>query len=437
MRDETSPADRPGPTLEPERLQLALQTFATEFLLYITPRGELVATDRSFPLGYDPADRLGHHIGEHIHPDDLPHLFDVIERARATAGFEETVRARARDADGNWRLFEATVLDAGRHPDLQGAVVRVREVDGHAPPVAVAADAAAASAAHEAAERFHSLAEALPLGILSADARGYVVFCNDAAQHIFNLPADALVGRGWEDAVARDDRVAVQAAVREVVTTGSTQHLPFRIDTGAQPRWVQGRWVPMGDRRRRTGWVLTLEDVTERRRAESQLAWQATHDALTGLPNRMLLEDRLRQAVARLRRDVRTVTVLFIDLDQFKDVNDRYGHRTGDQVLVEIAGRLPTALRSVDTVARLGGDEFVAVCEDLPAEDLPDVVERIATVVRVPVLVASSAVEVGTSIGVATTTDPEAGFTDLIAWADQAMYREKLERRGGGAQARS
>ena len=142
----------------------------------------------------------------------------------------------------------------------------------------------------------------------------------------------------------------------------------------------------------------------------------------------MLLEDRLQQACARLRNDGDAVSVLFIDLDQFKSVNDTYGHTVGDQVLVEIAARLRQVVRSVDTVARLGGDEFVAFCEALPEQEVREVAQRIRDSIGIPLMIRGEAVRIGASIGVESTNDPTVTFDELLARADRAMYREKPPR---------
>lgn len=407
-----------------ERIRAALHRYATEFLLLLTPKGELVASSAPAALGYRGDERVGHHIAEHLHPDDLPVVYDIIERARATKGFEEKVSVRAQRADGSWGWFEATVIDATDDPDLRGAVLRVREVTEE-----VDAEERAAADARPAPDRFLSLAEALPLGILSADARGAVVFCNEAAQQILNLDADQLYGRAWEGAVHPEDLPGVVHAAGNVVVLGQRAQVTFRVQTGLFPRWAHATFVPLGDDRRNTGWIATIEDITDRRRAESRLAHQATHDPLTNLPNRTLLEDRLGQACGRLRRGSQSVTVFFIDLDLFKDVNDRFGHRAGDQVLVEVARRLGEATRDVDTVARLGGDEFVVVCENLPLSEVGGVATRIEDVLSVSMLLGGEAVRLGASVGSITTTDAAAEPGQLLAEADQDMYRQKERRR--------
>ncbi|MCX7620095.1 MAG: sensor domain-containing diguanylate cyclase [Acidimicrobiales bacterium] len=406
-------------------IKRALRNYATEFVLLLTPRGELVSTSEDEVLGYADGERAGRHIAEHLHPDDLPLVFDLIERARATPGFEETLRVRARRKSGDWGVFEATVIDATAHPVLRGAVLRVRDVTAEIP----GSSSGPLADTDERGDRFLSLAEMLPLGILSADARGYVVFCNEAARQIFNLPEDQLLGRGWERSLNAGDLTDVADAAGSVVRTGIPQQVTFRVETGLFQRWAHAKFMPLGRRSRPGGWIATIEDITDRRRAESQLAFQATHDPLTGLPNRMLLEDRLRQACGRLRRGSGSVTVLFIDLDGFKDVNDNFGHKTGDQVLMEVARRLRRVIREIDTVARLGGDEFVVVCEQLPEQDVALVIDRIEEALAVPMLVSNQRLVVGASIGVACTQDPRTEIDELLGQADQDMYRVKGVRR--------
>jgi diguanylate cyclase (GGDEF)-like protein/PAS domain S-box-containing protein len=409
-------------------VRAALEEYSKEFLLLLSARGELVAASTDEALGYRGDERAGHHIAEHLHPDDLPRVFDLIERARSTTGFEETVTMRARRADGSWGTFEATVIDAMGNPALRGAVVRVREVDPRVQDD-LPAQAEVVESTGVPPDRFFSLAESLPLGILSADARGYVVFCNEAAQQILNLPVEQLLGYGWEKAIHGEDLPDVVTAAGGVLVSGHQHQITFRVQTGLFPRWAHAKFVPLGTATRRSGWIATVDDVTDRRRAESRLAHAATHDPLTGLPNRNLLDDRLHQACGRLRRGSESVTVLFVDLDNFKGVNDNYGHAAGDRVLIEVANRLLKVVREVDTVARLGGDEFVIVCENLTDEEEERLIDRIDSALGVPLIVDRDRLKMVASIGSAVTHEPLADSNDLLAQADQSMYRVKQLRR--------
>ena len=405
-------------TSTPEDLQRALRAHSSEFLLAVEADGTVVSSSQDVVLGYT-LDRLGSHVGEFLHPDDLPSLFEVVGRARSIPGYRDRIQIRARHADGSWRMLDVAIFQVNEPTDshLVGrAVLRVRDITDEA--------VWTGAAPVEGADRFLSLAEALPMGILSADPRGWVVFCNEATEEIFNLPAEQLVGHGWERLIHPDDRSEVISAGTEVIRSAQPQQVMFRIQTGLFIRWAAARFVPLGPDQP-TGWIATVDDVTDRRRAESELAHQATHDPLTGLPNRVLLEDRLQQACARLHDSAEAVSLLFIDLDGFKSVNDTFGHTIGDQVLIEVARRLRRIVRSVDTVARLGGDEFVAFCEALPEREVREVVQRLHDAIGIPLMINGEAIRVGASIGVEATRDPHATFDDLLARADQAMYREK------------
>jgi diguanylate cyclase (GGDEF)-like protein/PAS domain S-box-containing protein len=169
-------------------------------------------------------------------------------------------------------------------------------------------------------------------------------------------------------------------------------------------------------------WYAAAKDVTDR----IWLERQALHDPLTKLPNRVLLMDRARQALTRLRRSNGPIAMLFIDLDGFKAINDNLGHAVGDHLLISVAERLAEMLRDSDTVARLGGDEFVILAEDLDGDaEALAVAERVLHALEEPFLVGSAEVSMLASVGVSVSHDPEAQPEDLLREADVAMYRAK------------
>jgi diguanylate cyclase (GGDEF)-like protein len=176
--------------------------------------------------------------------------------------------------------------------------------------------------------------------------------------------------------------------------------------------------------------LALLRDVTERLLADAEMAYRATHDPVTGLPNRYLFDDRLRQALARDRREPKTtLAILFCDIDGLKSINDQYGHAVGDEVLVEAAKRIAGVVRPSDTASHLGGDEFVLLCEDVDDAGAAAVADRVSAAFDAPMHVDGAELTVGISVGVAVTTDPDATPADLVAEADHAMYRSKQRRR--------
>jgi diguanylate cyclase (GGDEF)-like protein/PAS domain S-box-containing protein len=179
-----------------------------------------------------------------------------------------------------------------------------------------------------------------------------------------------------------------------------------------------------------SGWIAVAVDLTERRTAEEEARNLALHDPLTGLPNRRLLLDRLNRALSRDSRPGELVGLLFCDLDQFKLVNDEYGHAGGDRLLHDVARRLEHQARAGDTVARVGGDEFVIVLERLASpDDATHTAERIRAALAQPIRAGEQEMHVTCSIGVAVAADGATDVDSLLAHADAAMYRAKQEGR--------
>jgi diguanylate cyclase (GGDEF)-like protein/PAS domain S-box-containing protein len=171
----------------------------------------------------------------------------------------------------------------------------------------------------------------------------------------------------------------------------------------------------------------TLATALARLRDEERMRHEAVHDPLTGLANRTLLRDRLEHALARSERETGATAVLFVDLDNFKRVNDEHGHAAGDAALVELGRRLQTAVRPGDTIARMGGDEFVALCEDVSEESALTVGRRLLEAIQLPFMSGGVEHELSASVGIALGhSDPDA----LLANADTATYRAKAAGRG-------
>lgn len=328
--------------------------------------------------------------------------------------------------DGGAEAMTVEAIDATDVADLDGWVLRLRPVTAAPSPPPAGGPIRAT-----VANRFDSLAEAMAAGILVGDAVGRVDYANPAARELLWRTDHDLQGEGWLDAVTADDRGAVRAATERVRVGGTTEVVAFRVDVVGLTRWLSARFnAVVSDTGRPDGWIAILNDVTDDRATTDELARRATHDPLTGLPNRTLLDDRLGQAVARSVRSQRPLAVMFLDLDGFKEINDRHGHQVGDELLRGVADRLRTGLRAEDTAARLGGDEFVVIAEGVSPTDAREVALRLATMVGRPLTIGDVELTVRVSIGVAWsapgTTDP----ARLVDQADQAMYEAKRSGRG-------
>jgi diguanylate cyclase (GGDEF)-like protein len=171
-------------------------------------------------------------------------------------------------------------------------------------------------------------------------------------------------------------------------------------------------------------------DIRELKRAQRQLEHQATHDALTMLPNRQLFHEMGEQALARADRDGTTVAVLFLDLDRFKHVNDTHGHPVGDELLIEVAHRLRDSVRRGDVIARFGGDEFAVCCEHPAGQvEMLDLADRLIVALSEPAQLGNVTAEVGVSIGIAIGAGNRVTIDNLIRDADVALYQAKEQGR--------
>ena len=353
------------------------------------------------------------HVAERVHPDDLPAVLDLLARARHAAGLEEAVVVRARHKDGSWRRLEVTVFSRTTIP----------------PWTPVCCGCARSTTSRQSSLRPRSassrLAEALPVGVLSADAEDFLVFTNDAALGLFKAGFDQLRGRGWLEQIHPDHRDAVKQAI---VTARSTRRQTQTTLTTVndEPSWLQLLVVPLAKGDRYVGWVATVEDVTDRLSAERELAHRATHDPLTGLPNRWLVMDRLQQALARCVPGRAGVCRRIRRPRRSQSTQRAHGHAAGDAILVDAAHRIQRAFRAARYRRAIGGDEFVVVSERGDDCEGDDLAERLRNILDYEFTYAASSLRVTASVGLASSDDPTVTPEQLLAAADAVMYRHKF-----------
>jgi diguanylate cyclase (GGDEF)-like protein/PAS domain S-box-containing protein len=397
-----------------EELFLALSQRASDAAVVLDAKGRLLYASPAVEhvLGYDPVrDVVGELGWDFVHPEDEPRLRAVFERLVARGG-TDTLTIRVRDRSGAWRWVEETatnLLDTA----VAGVVCNLRDVTEQVE---------AERALRESESRFRAIAETAHEGIWAVAPDGRTLYANARTGELLGLPVAELYERPVADVLGPD------AAARlhdHLPTAGAERHeLTYPHPDGAPRRLLVATSPLRGADGETEGSLAMVSDVTERRRAEEELRRAALHDALTGLPNRALLLDRLEHALAR--ESIGTA-VLFVDLDQFKLVNDSRGHAAGDVLLVAAAERLRRAVRPGDTVARFGGDEFVVVCEDVVEAQAVDLAAEALAALEEPLLLDDGVVHVSASVGVA--VSPAASGDDLLRYADTAMYAAKAAGR--------
>jgi diguanylate cyclase (GGDEF)-like protein/PAS domain S-box-containing protein len=415
-------------------------------------------------LGYREDARVGQNVFELIHPDDV---------AEVRARFGEHLAGLAQGAgfgfrflaaDGTWRNIEALANNLLDDPAVGGVVFNCRDVtertraEGQLAGQAQVLDLIARDA--PLMETLDALAKVIEAE--ASGARCAILLLDDVAETLTVAAAPSLIDVGLHEA----DGLVLGPEAGASGTAAFRREPVISADVARDPLWRESRQVALA-RGIRAAWstpiiaadgdpvlgVLTvyfdeprrpgpaeegllelaahLADIAiERSHAQTQLAHQAAHDALTGLPNRVFFLDRIALALARTQRSRSSVAVLFLDLDRFKFINDSLGHDAGDRLLVALGKRLQEVIRPGDTVARFGGDEFTILCESIADEaHALAIAERVAHVATAPFPLNDAEVFVTMSIGIALASGSRSRPESLVENADAAMYRAKA--RGG------
>ena len=406
-----------------ERFRLVVEGVRDYAIFALDPAGRVASWNEGARRikGYEAEEIIGEHFSRFYPEEDVQRGKPERELEVALAeGRVEDEGARVRkDGSRFWANVVITALrdGAGR---LRGFSKVTRDITERKN---------AEEALKKSEKRFRSLVQNASdlISVLGVD--GTVLYESPSIERMLGYGSEDLVGKNALDFIHPDDRPRILRAFARLSEEGKANpyvEYRFRHEDGSW-RHMESSGANLLDEPSVGGIVVNSRDVTERKLLEERLVHQALHDPLTALPNRALLLDRLGHALERADRDEACVAVLFLDLDDFKVVNDSLGHEAGDKLLVEAAERLAGCLRPGNTLARLGGDEFVVLLEDVRGRgEAAGTATRIAEALREPFsLGAHEEVFVSTSIGVAVGTTDEGLPDDLLRRADMAMYEAK------------
>ena len=341
------------------------------------------------------------------HPREIQSLFATVNHMIA--------QMRSRTEDLEHRVAERTTALQATNVELDASLARLQR---------------ARDEAEEAQQQYASLFEQNPDSVLSLDSQLHLVSTNPACERLFGYGADELIGGSLKPLIATEDREIITEQLRLV---GQGKPRDFEISVIRRDGLhvaVAVTALPMVIKGSIAGVYCIAKDVTERRRTAAALEHQALHDALTGLPNRTLLNDRLERVIIAHQRSERGLALLVMDLDHFKDVNDTLGHQTGDELLRQVAARLQTTLRTSDTIARLGGDEFAILLPSVRVQGGVGVAQKVLKALEQPFTVDGQELTIAASLGIAACPDHGVDPETLLRRADVAMYVAKRNKGG-------
>ncbi len=368
---------------------------------------------------------------ERIHPDDLQHVLDNVDRQdQGDASFDALeYRERTRDGSYVWILSRGKPVEW----DENGKAVRTLGTDTDITRLKTIELELAAEK-----ERLRVTLDSIADGMISTDESGHVVFMNPAAEQLTGYASADAVGREVRAIFRLRDGVTGEVQdcpVAICLATDKTAHLDDDMilvgKTGSE-RDIRCTAAPVRmPSGKLTGAVLVFQDVTQSRAMQRELAHSATHDDLTGLPNRAAFERALNGAIASAQDGNRRHCLLYIDLDRFKPVNDNAGHAAGDALLKQVAQTIRGSCRSHDVAARIGGDEFAVLLHDCPAEVGQRIAEKVVPAIGALAFGwAGRSYHIGASVGLTMVTSEPASSLGFMGEADAACYAAKARGRG-------
>ncbi len=391
-----------------------------DLVLVVAADGKILGCSASVTpiLGYEQDELVGRSAAELLHPDDFVRTIEEYAADSARFGATRSYRRRFAHKNGTYTVFETARQNL---IDSDGfSIVTARDFTEQ---VAIELER------DRVTQGLEALATSAPIAIYRLDQNQECIFVNDRWTELTGQTMDDAIGTGYLAVVNRRDLIQLSEIANSELMGGSAEIRMHPITGGT--RFVVSRWARLVDNGCGVGIVGTLEDITQQKTLEARLLHQATHDSLTGLPNRVIINEHLTKAIERAKRNSEVVTVVFCDLDRFKIVNDSLGHDTGDRLLVAVSDRLRSVLRSADVLGRFGGDEFIVIASGAADCDVDNTIaERIVAAFAEPF-------DIGTgrgypctaSLGIARSV-PDSTPESLLRDADVAMYRAKERGRG-------
>ncbi len=397
---------------ESEAVIRALLDASTEIAVLMDTEGAILAINQvgASRLGRSPEELLGVNLRELLSPEVLgPRL----------AAMEESRRTKA--------CLHLRDSDRGRHYDSH--ICPVFDSRGEVSRIAVfARDITRELAAEQEVRKLSQAVVHSPSLILITDAAGTIEYVNPKFTQVTGYTSEEAVGK--KPSILKSGRHGVEFYAQMWQTFGAGSEWRGEIcnrTKDGREYWAMTSISPiLGEGGGIAHYVGVAEDITKKILQEEHIKFLALHDALTGLPNRNLFMDRLTQAISFAERHKTVAVVMYVDLDDFKQVNDRHGHAAGDQVLREAASRLTRCIRTADSVARVGGDEFVIILQDIREErEIELVARRVLERFQEPFPAGEAQCRVGASIGIALCPEDGRDVDTLLRKADMAMYAIK------------
>ncbi|OGN95198.1 MAG: hypothetical protein A2Z75_02310 [Chloroflexi bacterium RBG_13_50_10] len=392
--------------------------------IYIVQNGKFQYANALFQelTGYSEPELLGKYSLDLVHPEDREKVREnAIESLKGGSSLPYEYRFVKKNGDIIWVLEKVTSTEYKGKRATVGSFIDITERKQ------------LEKAINKSEARYRTILEEIQDNYFEVDIAGNFTFVNDATCRTLGHSKEELIGVNYRVFMAKEDIEVVYQDFNRVYRTGETTK-------GLSYKFIQKNGnigfgeLSVSSIKNEKGEVIAFRgiarDVTERKRLEHELADVASHDFLTGLPNRMLLHDRLGVGLQQAQRNDTRLAVMMLDLDRFKVVNDTFGHSVGDRVLMAAGERLVSLVRKSDTIARVGGDEFLVLLPKISSiEDTIKVAQKILAAFRKPFILNDHKIRITTSVGIASYPEDGADVETLLRNADIAMYWVKEQGR--------